>query len=221
MGHELEDLKRLTDNLGKLLGRDCEIVIHDLSGDCNSTIVHIVNGEVSGREIGDCPSSLFFEHAPDLSGHEEELSVYFSENGGKLIKSSTTFLRDETGNIVGAVCINLDVTRSQALFRELGQFLNAPEKPQDGHGGERFVRNVQELMDGYLDEVEREIGKPASQMNRAEKLRALAYLDSRGVLQINKAGVRLCEFFGISKFTLYHYLDEIRGGSNSKEDETV
>lgn len=76
-------------------------------------------------------------------------------------------------------------------------------------------------MDGYLDEVEREIGKPAPQMNRAEKLRALAYLDSRGVLQINKAGVRLCEFFGISKFTLYHYLDEIRGSSDCKEDKTV
>ena len=221
MGRELEDLKRLADNLGKLLGRGCEIVIHDLSGDCDSTIVHIVNGELSGREIGDCPSSLFFEHAPDLSGHEEELSVYFNETGGRLIKSSTTFLRDEMGNIVGAVCINLDVSRSQVLFRDLGQFLNAPEKARGGPSGERFVRNVQELMDGYLDEVEREIGKPAPQMNRAEKLRALAYLDSRGVLQINKAGVRLCEFFGISKFTLYHYLDEIRGSSDCKEDKTV
>lgn len=49
-------------------------------------------------------------------------------------------------------------------------------------------------MDACLDEVEREIGKPALRMNREEKLRALSYLDSRGVLQINKAGVRLCEF---------------------------
>lgn len=86
MGRELEDLKRLADNLGKLLGRGCEIVIHDLSGDCDSTIVHIVNGELSGREIGGCPSSLFFEHAPDLSGHEEELSVYFNETGGQIDK---------------------------------------------------------------------------------------------------------------------------------------
>lgn len=221
MGNELDDLKRLADNLGKLLGSRCEIVIHDLSGDCDRTIVHIVNGEVSGRKVGDCPSSLFFEHAPDLNRHESELSAYFSEDNGRLIKSSTTFLRDEEENIVGAVCINLDVTPAQDLYRGLGDFLNASASTHSSSGGERFVRNVQELMDDYLNEAEREVGKPASQMNRAEKLRALAYLDQRGVLQINKAGVRLCEFFGISKFTLYHYLDEIRSGNDRKEDKTV
>lgn len=130
-------------------------------------------------------------------------------------------MRDEEENIVGAVCINLDVTPAQDLYRGLGDFLKRPASTRSSSGGERFVRNVQELMDDYLNEAEREVGKPASQMNRAEKLRALAYLDQRGVLQINKAGVRLCEFFGISKFTLYHYLDEIRSGNDRKEDKTV
>ena len=104
--------------------------------------------------------------------------------------------------------------------------MNTPEKERKYPEGEKFVRNVQELMDACLDEVEREIGKPALRMNREEKLRALSYLDSRGVLQINKAGVRLCEFFGISKFTLYHYLDEIRNvqaqeGANNEEGITA
>ena len=41
-------------------------------------------------------------------------------------------------------------------------------------------------------------------------MKALEYLDKKGALQISKANVRLCEFFQISKFTLYHYLEEIR-----------
>ena len=49
-----------------------------------------------------------------------------------------------------------------------------------------------------------------------EKMRALAYLDSRGVFQIAKAHVHLCKFFGISKFTLYNYLDEVRKSGSSE-----
>ena len=51
---------------------------------------------------------------------------------------------------------------------------------------------------------------------RQEKMRALAYLDSRGVFQIAKAHVHLCKFFGISKFTLYNYLDEVRKSGSSE-----
>ena len=47
-------------------------------------------------------------------------------------------------------------------------------------------------------------------MTKEEKMRALQYLDEKAVLQITKANVRLCQFFQILKFTLYHYLDEIR-----------
>ena len=68
----------------------------------------------------------------------------------------------------------------------------------------------------FFSEVEREVGKPASEMNRQEKMRALAYLDSRGVFQIAKAHVHLCKFFGISKFTLYNYLDEVRKSGSSE-----
>lgn len=227
MGYELDNLKRLADNLGRMFGKRCEIVIHDFTEGYERTIVHIVNGELSGREIGGCPTSLFFEQVPDLQKYEEKVSEYFSKTAdGRVIKSSTTFLRDDAGSIAGSICVNLDVTEFYALQQELGQFLNTPEKERKYPEGEKFVRNVQELMDACLDEVEREIGKPALRMNREEKLRALSYLDSRGVLQINKAGVRLCEFFGISKFTLYHYLDEIRNvqaqeGANNEEGTTA
>ena len=64
--------------------------------------------------------------------------------------------------------------------------------------------------------MKREVGKPASEMNRQEKMRALAYLDSRGVFQNAKAHVHLCKFFGISKFTLYNYLDEVRKSGSSE-----
>jgi len=70
--------------------------------------------------------------------------------------------------------------------------------------------NVNELLEYYLIQCEKEIGKPAAVMQKEEKMKALEYLDKKGALQISKASIRLCQFFQISKFTLYHYLDEIR-----------
>ena len=208
----IDFLKRFLDNIGALFGKNCEIVLHDFTGSYDSTIVHIVNGELSGRKIGDCPSSFFFEHLENGEIKMDDKAVYFNTaQKGKMLKSSTTFLRDSSGKIVGSVCINFDVTEFLSAQSVLDSFLNYGEKqniiPQEG---ELLVSNVSELLEYYLTQCEKEIGKPAVMMNKEEKIKALEYLDKKGVLQISKANVRLCEFFQISKFTLYHYLDEIR-----------
>ena len=44
-----EVIKDLSNNLGRLLGPDCEVVVHDFTNGLEHTIVHIVNGHVSGR----------------------------------------------------------------------------------------------------------------------------------------------------------------------------
>lgn len=47
-------------------------------------------------------------------------------------------------------------------------------------------------------------------MTKEEKIKALGFLDEKGVFKISKANVLLCEQFQISKYTLYNYLDEAR-----------
>jgi predicted transcriptional regulator YheO len=56
-------------------------------------------------------------------------------------------------------------------------------------------------------------------MNKEEKIRALDYLDQKGVFKISKAGLVLCEQFQISKFTLYSYLEETRSQRNNGQKE--
>lgn len=211
MQFNLEFIKQFTDNLGKILGSKCEIVVHDFSGSLEHTIVHIVNGENTGRKVGDAPTNLFFEH---LQAIKEKRSVkefeeyYTFTEDGKTIHSSSTFLMDENGNTAGAICVNYDITELLQLNKTLGTIIGSGL--DTGVVNEKFARNVHELMDHYMLEVVREIGKPGSQMDRSEKLRALAYLDGKGITLISKAHVRLCEFFNISKYTLYNYLDEVR-----------
>lgn len=206
----MEFLKRFLNNIGMLFGENCEIVLHDFTKDYEKTVVHIVNGQVSGRKIGDCPSSFFFEHLVDGEIVMEDKPVYFNTiQKGKILKSSTTFLKNKNGKIIGSVCINFDVTAFFAAKAVLDGFLHEGRE-EAVQEGELLVRNVGELLEYYLTQCENEIGKPAVTMSKEEKMKALRYLDEKGVLQITKANIRLCQFFQISKFTLYHYLDEIR-----------
>ena len=200
-----EVIKDLSNNLGRLLGPDCEVVVHDFTNGLEHTIVHIVNGHVSGREVGGCPTNLFFENVN-----------YTTTEDGRTIRSSTTLIKDEEGQLVGAMCININITGLLSARSMLNSVIGKGAQEDAGTETEKFARNVQELMKHFFSEVEREVGKPASEMNRQEKMRALAYLDSRGVFQIAKAHVHLCKFFGISKFTLYNYLDEVRKSGSSE-----
>ena len=55
----LDFLKRISKALAELFGSDCEIAIHDLTTDnLDHTIIHIENGNVSNRKIGDGPSPV-------------------------------------------------------------------------------------------------------------------------------------------------------------------
>ncbi len=208
----MDFLKRFLNHIAALFGEGCEIVLHDFTGDYDSTIVYIVNGQVSGRKIGDCPSSFFFEHLVNGEIQMDDKPVYFNTTQkGKMLKSSTTFLRDKNNKIVGSVCINFDVTSFFSAQSMLDNFLNYGEQKNNSpQEGEILVSNVNELLEYYLIQCEKEIGKPAAVMQKEEKMKALEYLDKKGALQISKASIRLCQFFQISKFTLYHYLDEIR-----------
>jgi len=207
-----ESIERFIDNIAALFGDRCEIVVHDFTHGLDKTIVKIVNGHVSGRAVGGCPSSLFFDMYSEMNANAPDVPIHFNTEQGHILKSSTTLIRDSKGKVVGAICVNFDMTdlvRSQDALRDFLKYDSsaAPEEEKS----ELHVRDVQELMEYYLATVEREIGKSGAEMSKDEKLRALTFLDRKGVLQIAKANVKLCDFFKISKFTLYNYLEQVRG----------
>ena len=67
-----------------------------------------------------------------------------------------------------------------------------------------------------LRECERYVGKPAALMTKDERIRAIGYLDRRGAFLISKSSERACEFFGISKYSFYSYLNEAKAEADDK-----
>ena len=75
------------------------------------------------------------------------------------------------------------------------------------------------LLDYFIEEGQRIIGKPAVFMDKKDKLEFLKYLDNVGAFLISKSNVRIGKLLGISKGTLYSYLEIIHGENEDKERE--
>ena len=72
-------------------------------------------------------------------------------------------------------------------------------------------------MEHFLQEGERLVGKPAALMDKADRNQFLQYLDANGAFLITKSSERVCEFLGISRYTLYSCLEKLRGNGKNPE----
>lgn len=210
--------QNIMDMLEKQFGNSCEFVLHDLTKDYNHTIVDIRNGHITGRTIGGCGSNLGLEV---LSGNVENGNRYnyvIHTRDGKILRTSSMYIKDDDNNTIGSLCINLDITDS-VKFEEFLKSYNQYELKEQGQQEEIFADNVGQLLDYLFVEGEKKVGKAASDMNREEKMSFISYLDQKGAFLISKSGQRICELLQISKFTLYNYLDTIRGDKKPEDEK--
>ena len=208
----IQFLLRLTKALAAQFGPNCEVVIHDLqSNDPDSSIVAIENGHVSGRKVGDGPSHVVLEALNSGGIPEDRLSYLTKTADGKTLKSTTVYIRDEGHEPIGIFSINYDITLMLAMEDVLRQF-TAPALQQAEHAPEPIAQNVSDLLDELIEQSVKRVGKPAALMTKEEKVKAIGFLNDTGAFLITKSGARVCKYFGISKYTLYSYMEEAKGG---------
>lgn len=207
MENMLELMKQLADSIAQQFGQRCEVVIHDLSGDLENSIVYILNGHVTNRKIGSGPSKVVLETI-----HKDPMLVtdklgYLSRTpNGRILKSSTVYIKDEYKKIHFILSINYDITELVTLDQALKEIASI-EKIQANSQPEQIVNNVNDLLDNLIIQAADMIGKPAALMNKEEKARAIQFLNDAGAFLITKSGDKITEYFGISKFTLYNYIN--------------
>jgi len=72
---------------------------------------------------------------------------------------------------------------------------------------ERIVQSVGELLDELIEQSTRLVGKPVALMTKEDKIRAIQFLNKNGAFLITKSGDKISKYYGISKYTLYSYID--------------
>lgn len=207
---QLDFYKRLAHALALQFGSGCEVVVHDLeAADPSHSIVAIENGHVTGRRLGDGPSHVVLEALHAGGERLEDRLAYLTKTAdGKILKSSTVFIRDDDGRAVGIFAVNYDITILRAMGDTIAEVVGTePSAPREP---EPIVRSVADLLDDLIEQSVQLVGTPVALMSKEEKVRAIRYLNDTGAFLITKSGPKVCKFFGISKYTLYNYLDEAR-----------
>ncbi|MDO4547100.1 MAG: helix-turn-helix transcriptional regulator [Clostridia bacterium] len=203
-------LRQFAAGIASEFGQNCEVVVHDIGGAKREhSIVVIENGHVSARALGDGPSRVVLEAMrTDPDKLNDKLCYLTQTEDGRILRSTTIFVRDESGkNIEAVFSVNYDITSlvlAEGVLKEMTAAPDANNQPQ------RIVQNVNDLLDELLQQSVELTGKPVALMTKEDKVRALQFLNDAGAFLITKSSDKVCKFFGITKYALYHSID-VRG----------
>ena len=192
--------------IAKTFGKNCEVVIHDLSIPQNS-VVYTVNNHVTGREVGQSFEHLVKDVLLSKKFDNDYTANYITiANDGRKIKSSTALIRDSEDKVIGALCINYDLENLNHIKFFLDEFMTA-EQEKIETTVEPFD-NVMEIVDDLIDTI---IGNhKIEHLKRKDKIELIYFMDKKGLFLIKGAIEKVAEKLNISKVTVYSYLDEIK-----------
>ena len=205
---DLDLMKRLALAITEQFGDNSEVVVHDLKGgDAEHAIVAIENGHVSQRQLGDGPSRIVLETLQHKdAGAPGDMRGYLTKTrDGRILKSSTVFLKDQAGEVEGVFSINYDITELLMAERAIDSILNHKTAGQEQP--DRIPQNVNDLLDDLIEQSVALVGKPVAMMNKDDKITAIQFLNNAGAFLVTKSGDKVSKYFGISKYTLYSYID--------------
>ena len=228
----------LVDFLGKILGPKTEVVLENVK-DLSHSVVAIANGNLSGRAIGS-PATDLVLHI--WQNHEYDRHDYLTHYAGYTIQghpvvSSTLFVRNSRGRVIGFLCINFDNSTFRQASQELrraSSYLDAlgltgpgaelkddgtpPEEPAAETESDQSTREVlsvdtDEVVTHNIAEFAAELGIPPARMNRQERLRLITRLDGSGVFLVKGSVDTVARALGISSPSVYRYLHTIRNAA--------
>ncbi len=189
---------------------NCEVILHDFSTPQNS-VVYIENNVVTNRTVGESFTEYFVKEVLLSRKFQDDCCANYIMDGkdGKKIKSSTSLIRDPNGKAIGALCVNIDLTRLGNIMAELGTILGIPEPTiYTSTEQEEVVPSIQELVNDIIDKT---IGdRDVEAMSRDQKIDIIRFMHEKEIFTIKGSLEKVAERMNLSKVTIYSYLDEIR-----------
>lgn len=188
--------------------------MHDVAGKgSDSTIVIIENGHVTGRKVGDGASQVALEQTLMSDSQPPDRLCYLTKTpNGKILKSSTMYIRGKHGKVTAILGINYDIS---ALLMVEGAVHELTAAVNDTGAAEpQKIVNVNDLLDELIAQSVTLVGKPVALMNKEDKMKAVGFLSQSGAFLVTKSSDKVAKYFGISKYTLYSYIDKQEGKRN-------
>lgn len=216
----------LTEFLGKALGPNYEIVLHDLT-DKNRSVIAIANSHISGRDVGAPMTNMGLSMLRDKSYETSDyrLNDYGLSANGRGLRSNTLFIKNE-GKLIGILCINYDGSRFEAIAGELlslvhpDSFLEEP-KPKLRQTSDTTQAGSSLKPEKYShssrgvakDAVSNELtlrGLTAENLSAEDRLEIVAALEADGIFLLKGVVSEVADALHCSQASMYRYIAQVK-----------
>jgi len=206
--------------IASIVGKQSEVVLHDLSGEENS-IIAIENGQLSGRKVGDAPTNLILRVRQDKTYLKQPFIGNYKAYGknGKIFRSWSYFIKNAEEELIGVMCVNTDIEHFVKVKEMMESFLSfdepltareltAPDEPS--HVAEQLHGQAEDVLASMIEQAMLAIKIPEDRMSAQEKMDVVKHLYHEGIFQM-KGGVHaVAKQLNTSEPTIYRYLQKIK-----------
>lgn len=228
MNPKLKILIPVVRGLAKILGRDYEVNLHDVTMPEHS-LVMCENGHVTGRAPG-APMTDFGLYMLQSEEYQNKEGIYnylARNNRGELIKCSAIFIRDDNDKVIAFMCINYDISKAAAAQELIESILhldmeNVEQYPEPADQTsqkpdkfpvpirEWYARELDEVVTDSLTQVKKRIGTPLNYLSKPEKKEVIKELHDRGFFLLKGSVDRVASEMGNTKYTIYSYIRDVQ-----------
>ena len=201
---EIKFLQQTVTVIARMMGDRCEVVLHDLRSP-ESSIVAIEHGEITGRTVGDPSTNLGLPAFNDPYGDYDKFNYRSTTRAGKTLKSSSVYLKDPSGRIFAALCINYDISEMVIASNVLRDFIATEDQVE-----EHFASDINDVITRILDETLQATGNALLLGDKEERLKLIRILHEKGVFSVKGTVDRVAALLGVSRVTVYGYLNEVQ-----------
>ncbi|WP_425668813.1 helix-turn-helix transcriptional regulator [Vibrio owensii] len=204
----LSNYFRLADTIADLIGPYCEVVIHSFESLENS-VVKIVNGHHTGREIGSPITDLGLRmwSTFEKTGEVSPKSYFTNAADGSLLKSTTCILAGPEQKPIGMLCINMNLSFP---FPEIVKTLMPQCHVSQTLVSETFSNNANDVIKQALSAAMQEVDQDETVSAKGRNKAIIRCLFDNGVFELKETTTQVSEQLGISRQAVYKFIREFK-----------
>lgn len=205
---------RIAKFIADINGPDCEVLVHDLKN-IKESIIFVANGHITGREVGGgiTDYALSIITKDNYRTKDSVVNYIGRSNEGKITRSSTYYIKDDNGELIGLLCVNYDISKLLKMKNDIDYLINLNNDLQDDNILENFSNHKNDSVDKFLDDsirrciLESDSDVPINEVENIKNPINIMY--KLGIFNIKDSVNSVANLFNLSPQTIYRYIQKL------------
>ncbi|NIF23829.1 helix-turn-helix transcriptional regulator [Candidatus Pantoea multigeneris] len=195
----LSQLDSIAKGLSETFAPFCEVVVHDLTNPTHAILS--IHNNLSGRETGAPATEMGLARiaSPEFPDVIANYANHFAD--GRPVKSTSVGIRNQEGDFVAALCLNVDLT----LFRGMQSAFDEFTKITTNSISENLEPTGTEAIRKRIDQFAAKLATTPRALKKAERKELINDLRDNGFLDIKRSMETVAQHIGVSRASVYLY----------------